>query len=219
MILPPIEKRKPSFASWYKHLLLFLCMGQMSLQHKKRKSVNVGDNKFNSLSDLSSSEIDEEISINRKNPPNMYQELEEDFEDGVEAYDDDSNLPNADNEEEIRNRIHQSQAQMSHLFSQLNEDQKQRFEMFRQHGFPRPTIKRLIQKILGDAGTINVNLIIAVAGIAKVFLGELVEEAVSIKADVNPNEPVSPMHLYEARRRLIKTGVLNNGRRTVNKLF
>lgn len=190
----------------------------MSSQHKKKKSGNL-DNKFDSLSDLSSSEIDEEISVNRKNPPNMYQELEEDLEDNIEIYDDESNLLNADNEEEIRNRIHQSQAQMSHLFSQLNEDQKQRFEMFRQHGFPRPAIKRLIQKVLNDTGSINVNLIIAVAGIAKVFLGELIEEAVSIKTEAGSIDPVSPMHLYEARRRLIKSGLSNHNRNIVNRLF
>lgn len=49
---------------------------------------------------------------------------------------------------------------------------------------------------------VNMNSVIVTAGIAKVFAGELVEEARKVMDDVGEVGPIMPSHLLEAHRRL-----------------
>ncbi|WAR02098.1 TAF11-like protein [Mya arenaria] len=60
---------------------------------------------------------------------------------------------------------------MQVLVSNFSEDQLNRYEMYRRAAFPKASIKR---SITGSA--ISPNVVIAMAGISKVFVGELVEE-------------------------------------------
>jgi transcription initiation factor TFIID subunit 11 len=91
------------------------------------------------------------------------------------------------------------------LVSNFSDEQLDRYEMYRRSAFPKVSIKRLMQSITGSAPSSNV--VIAMAGIAKVFLGEIVEEALEIQRQNNNNNeskstPLEPKHLREAYRRI-----------------
>lgn len=87
---------------------------------------------------------------------------------------------------------------MQVLWSQFTEEQLNRYEMFRRSTFPKASIKRLMQSISGSS--MSQNVVIAMSGIAKVFVGELVEEALKIQKRYGESGPVEPKHLREAYR-------------------
>lgn len=99
-----------------------------------------------------------------------------------------SNMETEDDEKE----------KMQVLWSQFTEEQLNRYEMFRRSTFPKASIKRLMQSISGSS--VSQNVVIAMSGIAKVFVGELVEEAVRIQTRYGESGPVEPKHLREAYR-------------------
>uniref|UniRef100_A0A0R3S6S8 TAFII28 domain-containing protein n=1 Tax=Elaeophora elaphi TaxID=1147741 RepID=A0A0R3S6S8_9BILA len=63
---------------------------------------------------------------------------------------------------------------MQILVANFSAEQLARYECFRRSSFPKSSIRKLIQQATGV--TPGHNVIIAVAGLAKVFAGELVEE-------------------------------------------
>jgi transcription initiation factor TFIID subunit 11 len=126
-----------------------------------------------------------------------------DAEDDARMNEDDDNYVeevDQDKDEIIRERIAQSQEQMKHILELLSEDQLKRYETFRRVGFPRPAIRKLMSKVLDQQ--VNMNSVIVVSGIAKVFVGELVEEARKVMDDLGESGQIMPSHLLEAHRRL-----------------
>ncbi|XP_001952262.1 transcription initiation factor TFIID subunit 11 [Acyrthosiphon pisum] len=92
------------------------------------------------------------------------------------------------------------------LVSNFTEEQLDRYEMFRRSVFPKAAIKRIVQTITGNS--VSQNVVIAMSGIAKVFIGEIVEEALDIMEAQEDSGPLHPKHLREAVRRLRKTGAI-----------
>lgn len=84
------------------------------------------------------------------------------------------------------------------LWSQFTEEELNRYEMFRRSTFPKASIKRLMQSISGSS--VSQNVVIAMSGIAKVFVGELVDEALKIQARYGESGPIEPKHIREAYR-------------------
>ncbi|GFR95517.1 transcription initiation factor TFIID subunit 11-like [Elysia marginata] len=82
-------------------------------------------------------------------------------------------------EEEARQVLkkHQKQEEermkMQVLVSNFSEEQLNRYEMYRRATFPKAAIKRLMQNITGT--TVSQNVVIAMSGISKVFVGEVIE--------------------------------------------
>ena len=64
---------------------------------------------------------------------------------------------------------------MLRIVNAFSEEQVDRYELFRRSCFPRNQIKRLMQQVSNTQ--VNQQVCIAMAGVAKVFVGELVEEA------------------------------------------
>ncbi|KAI3422561.1 hypothetical protein GPALN_013061 [Globodera pallida] len=116
------------------------------------------------------------------------------------------------------------------LLSNFTQEQLDRYEAMRRASLPKSIIRRLIHQFTGV--TANQNVVIAIAGMAKVFAGELIEEALdiqkaereatnpggsqrkpvdqaeqSVKSPLLPADgPLTPRHLYLALDRLDRQG-------------
>ncbi|KAJ7390989.1 transcription initiation factor TFIID subunit 11 [Desmophyllum pertusum] len=100
---------------------------------------------------------------------------------------------------------------MQLLVSSFSEEQLNRYEMYRRAAFPKAAIKRLMQSVTGGT-SIPPNVVIAMAGIAKVYVGEVVEEACDTMEQCKDKGPIQPKHLREAVRKLKRKGLVPNTR-------
>nr|XP_039257485.1 transcription initiation factor TFIID subunit 11-like [Styela clava] len=89
---------------------------------------------------------------------------------------------------------------MQRLVTAFSEDQLNRYEMYRRSSFPKASIKRLMQSIAGC--TVSQNVVIGVAGVSKVYVGEIMEIALDVMEQQGETPPVKPKHIREAIRKL-----------------
>lgn len=84
----------------------------------------------------------------------------------------------------------------------MSPEELHRYEKFRGSGFPKAAIKKYISNVIGQA--VNPNFVIAVSGLAKVFVGEMIEVAKVVQAERCEKGPLLPSHIHEAYRRLYR---------------
>ncbi|KAG9153032.1 hypothetical protein Leryth_023922 [Lithospermum erythrorhizon] len=107
-------------------------------------------------------------------------------------------------------------AKMQAMLSQFTEEQMNRYESFRRSGFQRANMKRLLVSITGSS-KISVPMTIVVSGIAKMFVGELVETARVVMTERKDSGSIRACHIREANRRLKLEGKVP--KRSVSRLF
>ena len=80
----------------------------------------------------------------------------------------------------------------------FSEEQLNRYETFRRSAFQKSSIKKIIQTVCGKS--VSQSVVIAMSGISKVFVGEIVEKALDVKDKWGDTGPIQPKHLREAFR-------------------
>ncbi|OAY26607.1 transcription initiation factor TFIID subunit 11 isoform X2 [Manihot esculenta] len=107
-------------------------------------------------------------------------------------------------------------AKMQSILSQFTEDQMSRYESFRRSALQKANMRRLLVSITGSQ-KISLPMTIVVCGIAKMFVGELIETARMVMTERKESGPIRPCHIREAYRRLKLEGKVP--RRSVPRLF
>ncbi|GIL60388.1 hypothetical protein Vafri_14993 [Volvox africanus] len=101
------------------------------------------------------------------------------------------------------------------VFDSLTEEQKNRYEVFMRSSLPKPKMKKLMQSIFHNVVP-NEKAVIAMCGISKLFVGELVELARVCASQEGHTGPLLPRHIHRAYQQLAVQGKLphrNNARR------
>lgn len=108
-------------------------------------------------------------------------------------------------EESLKKRIDRSRQKTQDIMKSMDKDALKRYETFRRSGLHRNLVKRWLQNYLGIT-SIHQNIVIMCSGVAKVFVGELIERACLIRDAWEGSNassiPLTPSHIEEAYRQL-----------------
>lgn len=99
------------------------------------------------------------------------------------------------------------------LVSAFSSQQLDQYEIFRRATFQKSTVKKLMQSVSG--GTVSQNVVIAMAGMAKVYVGEIVEAACEARDKMEETGPLKPKHIREAVRKLRQKNKIPNRHKKV----
>ncbi|CAM1296033.1 TAF11 (predicted) [Pycnogonum litorale] len=121
------------------------------------------------------------------------------------------NLPLKTKRELDEEMAQERREKMQVLVSNFTEEQLNQYEMYRRAAFPKAAIKRLMMSIIGC--TVSQNVVIAMSGIAKVFVGEIVENALDVMEKCGETGPVQPKHIREAIRQVRNQGGVHSPRK------
>ncbi|KAB1212486.1 Transcription initiation factor TFIID subunit 11 [Morella rubra] len=146
------------------------------------------------------------VSVAKSHAKNKDDDQEEEEEDNMDV--ELSKLPSAADPAKM--------AKMQAILTQFTEEQMSRYESFRRAGFQKSNMKRLLASITGTQ-KISVPMTIVVSGIAKMFVGELIETARMVMTERKESGPIRPCHIREAYRRLKLEGKIP--KRSVPRLF
>ena len=103
-------------------------------------------------------------------------EDEEDDDDGIGFGGVTAQDPSTKNEAQEREKLRL-------LLAHFSEDQMSRYEAFRRANLNRNAIKKLANSVLNQS--ISANVAVALSGLAKVFVGELVEKAREVELQMD----------------------------------
>ncbi|EGT51870.1 hypothetical protein CAEBREN_23505 [Caenorhabditis brenneri] len=104
--------------------------------------------------------------------------------------------------------IHEMKNQI--LLANMSKEQFDRYQAFRSSRFKKSDITRLIKEYTNNA-KIPATVVTAIGGLAKLVVGELVEEALDLREAVEGEEPTGPLqphHIRQAYLTLSRQGKL-----------
>ncbi|RKP18022.1 TAFII28-domain-containing protein [Rozella allomycis CSF55] len=134
-------------------------------------------------------------------------------ENELEESDEDLNMNSTP--DSIKNKQIELKEKMKYLLANMDDDQMKRYEVYRRSGFPKAAIRKFAQGTLNQSA--NENTIVVLRGIAKVFVGEVIEEAKNVQNEELETGALTPSQIREAYRRLKKKGVINYHNSTASK--
>lgn len=149
--------------------------------------------------------------VQKIDEPASHMEVEEEDEENFEASMVAAAAPVSDEQSLERER-------MKLLLSNFDEEQMSRYEAFRRANVNRSAVRKLANAILNQSITANVS--VALSGISKVLIGEIVERARDVEARERARngggdvaEPLRPEHLRAAWREYkLDTGTIPRAR-------
>eukprot|EP01026_Neomeris_dumetosa_P062131 TRINITY_DN5870_c0_g2_i1.p2 TRINITY_DN5870_c0_g2~~TRINITY_DN5870_c0_g2_i1.p2 ORF type:complete len:173 (+),score=30.95 TRINITY_DN5870_c0_g2_i1:154-672(+) len=90
------------------------------------------------------------------------------------------------------------------VFDNLSNLQMDRYECFRRASFQKSKMARVMKYILRQ--NVNERMVISMQGIAKLFVGELIECARKVCMDRGEGGPLKPSHIHTAFQILCREG-------------
>jgi len=98
----------------------------------------------------------------------------------------------------------------SNHVSKLTDEQMKRYEFYRRSDLRKEKVKKLLSSynFIPPATSPSDSFIIAVKGLAKVFVGEVVENALEVQEQWKESGPLQPKHVREAYRRMMRDGLI-----------
>ena len=124
---------------------------------------------------------------------------------GGEAESDDDAFDDAAFEARARAAREAEAKKMQHILASFSPEQLDRYEQYRRAVLPRAGVKRLVAAALFGVAPKDTAMIL-VGGLAKQFVGELVEEGRRVMAERCEAGALRPGHVREAHRRLVERG-------------
>lgn len=91
--------------------------------------------------------------------------------------------------------------------AQCDGDALRRYEQYRRSDLKNMKVKRILLALNPSLAKVNEPYIIAVKGLAKLFVGDVTETALKVKKERGDKGALQPVHLREAFRRLRNAGV------------
>lgn len=92
--------------------------------------------------------------------------------------------------------------------AKLTPIQQRRYEQYRRSDLKNPKVKKVLVSYNPSLQKASDLYVIAVKGLAKLFVGDVVESALDVKKQMGDKGALQPKHLREAYRRLRKAGVV-----------
>ena len=96
------------------------------------------------------------------------------------------------------------------------DEQLDRFDHYKRSKFPRAVMRKMMTEALGHSSERGA---IALASIAKMFVGEMVELSREQMTAAGETGPIQPHHLRRAYRRMQDSGVVPSGPRHRRAMF
>ena len=115
-----------------------------------------------------------------------------------------------ENDDEIKTKQSKSigKEETRQLLASFDDETLNRYEAFRRAHLPKANVRKIVSQIVGP---VPASVAIVVAGVGKVFIGEIVESALDIMEEWGHTGPIKPEHLREAFKRYQKrTGTMQN---------